>query len=374
MSEGLNTLAKGSKIQDATSATFANVVDTSEGASPFPIVSSAKNGLITASFLYGYNRDYDSWWSLRIDDDAHLIVEPGQSLATIEESNQPDEGIQIGAFDGSLWKGIKGTSNNELFVYSNLGKVGDAAIAVNTGALDNGTLRITVATDDTVATDLTDIKTAVEIIDDWDDGSDHCQVDIAAQTLTAVKVSKDANANATGNRLWVTSNVDQIGGSAVNVNGGAKDNGTQTVILATDDPAVTSLAVMDDWDSGDTCKTTKSAVGTYSPAATTGTAVAAVAAEVLASVEVLGYPNFSIWLKNAGGGGGGPLTDADIQVSFDGTEWVSLTWTTADSLTSGQTGVYSVAGNSYRYVKVLATAAAPANDTTCDCAITANTG
>lgn len=39
-----------------------------------------------------------------------------------------------------------------------------------------------------------------------------------------------------------------IGGNAVNVNGGAMDTGTQTVTLATDDPAVTSLAIIDDWD------------------------------------------------------------------------------------------------------------------------------
>ena len=34
----------------------------------------------------------------------------------------------------------------------------------------------------------------------------------------------------------------------MNVNGGNRDGGTQTVTLADDDPAVTSLGVMDDWD------------------------------------------------------------------------------------------------------------------------------
>ncbi len=40
----------------------------------------------------------------------------------------------------------------------------------------------------------------------------------------------------------------RVGGVSVNVNGGNRDGGTQTVTLADDDPAVTSLGVMDDWD------------------------------------------------------------------------------------------------------------------------------
>ena len=75
-------------------------------------------------------------------------------------------------------------------------------------------------------------------------------VDINAQTLTALKVSKDANANATANRIYVASNTDQLGGVAIAVNGGAKSTGVQTVTLATDDPAVTAVEIMDDWDDG----------------------------------------------------------------------------------------------------------------------------
>ena len=87
-----------------------------------------------------------------------------------------------------------------------------------------------------------------DLLDDVCNASNQVDINIAAQGLTAVKVSKDASANATGNRIYVTSNVDQIGGTAVNTNGGNKDGGTQTVILADDDPAVTSLAIVDDWD------------------------------------------------------------------------------------------------------------------------------
>jgi len=89
--------------------------------------------------------------------------------------------------------------------------------SLDTGAVNEMTTRTTIATDDPqygvvgaaasltggVHAQLRSIGTAVEIMDDWDDGSDHCQVDIAAQTLTAVGVSKDAAVNASDNALYV---------------------------------------------------------------------------------------------------------------------------------------------------------------------------
>jgi hypothetical protein len=48
-----------------------------------------------------------------------------------------------------------------------------------------------------------DIKTAVEIIDDWDNGADQCNIDIAAVSVTALPVSKDSNANSETNPLYV---------------------------------------------------------------------------------------------------------------------------------------------------------------------------
>lgn len=62
---------------------------------------------------------------------------------------------------------------------------------------------------------------------------------------TAYDVTLEASGVTIGN---VDSNLIEIAGTAVNANGGAIDAGTQTVVLATDDPAVTSLAIMDDWD------------------------------------------------------------------------------------------------------------------------------
>lgn len=61
------------------------------------------------------------------------------------------------------------------------------------------------------------IQTAVEIIDDWDDGSNRANVNI--QTNAPV-------------------NVAQIAGTATSVNTGNADAGTQRVVLATDQPSV----------------------------------------------------------------------------------------------------------------------------------------
>jgi len=53
------------------------------------------------------------------------------------------------------------------------------------------------------------------------------------------------------------SDVSSVAGVVTNVNGGNRDAGTQTVTLADDDPSVTSLGIMDDWDA-----TEDSAIGT----------------------------------------------------------------------------------------------------------------
>jgi len=61
-------------------------------------------------------------------------------------------------------------------------------------------------------------------------------------------ISATAAANATANRIYVNGNIDQIVGTAANVNGGNRDAGTLTVTLADDDPGVASLGIIDDWD------------------------------------------------------------------------------------------------------------------------------
>ena len=66
--------------------------------------------------------------------------------------------------------------------------------------------------------------------------------------IDAQIVGSDADINVEVTETEFDSNVTKLGGNAINVNGGAKDTGTQTTTLATDDPAVVALQIIDDWD------------------------------------------------------------------------------------------------------------------------------
>jgi hypothetical protein len=127
-------------------------------------------------------------------------------------------------------------------------------------------------------------------------------------------------------------------------------------------------------DSGnDWRKTKKEEIATYSPAKTAGTAVAGAYDIVLASVEVLSYPNFTVSFLNVEGGTGDVLDSFRLQASPDNTNWGDIAETTGLAWAAAN-GVYmfSVNNNSYRYVR--AHAACAAGDTTADCWITANKG
>lgn len=95
---------------------------------------------------------------------------------------------------------------------NNIEQLGGIAINLGSGVVATGTQRVSVATDDILTVSATDA------------------------------------ANLTGNRIWVTSDVDMIGGTAIVDNGGNRAAGVQTMTLADDDPAVASLGIMDDWD------------------------------------------------------------------------------------------------------------------------------
>lgn len=110
------------------------------------------------------------------------------------------------------------------------------------------------------------------------------------------------------------------------------------------------------------------------PNATTGTAVDDAGTDiVLASTEIINDVNFCVWVKNAGGGSGDAFNDVDVSASPDGTEWVDLGWASCDTLTTGNTCVYCVSGNAYRYIRVIASCGA-GDDTTADTFYTANKG
>jgi hypothetical protein len=91
----------------------------------------------------------------------------------------------------------------------NILQVGGHTASHNTGTVDDGTIRVTPATD------------------------------------VIQRVSKDSSANATGNRIWATVDQDMIAGVAINVGSGAAGaTGTQRTVTASDSPEVTSLALL----------------------------------------------------------------------------------------------------------------------------------
>lgn len=134
---------------------------------------------------------------------------------------------------------------------------------------------------------------------------------------------------------------------------------------------VTDVATRPGEDAGnDWRKVKKESVATYSPAKETTTDVGTAATTVLASKEVLDWPNWCVYLENDDGAD--PFTDADVQVSPDGSTWISLTWTACDALAAGSACVYCVTNAAYRYVRVQV-AAADANQVDVDAWITSNT-
>jgi hypothetical protein len=121
-------------------------------------------------------------------------------------------------------------SQNLLFLGSN-------AINLGSGAISTGTQRITIATNDS---NVVKMVNALEIMDDWD-SANTAKITIASQSLTAVKISKDANANATGNRIFVAGNIDQLNGNTIDLASGAISTGTQRVTIATDDSNIVAI-------------------------------------------------------------------------------------------------------------------------------------
>jgi len=137
---------------------------------------------------------------------------------------------------------------------------------------------------------------------------------------------------------------------------------------------VTDVATRAGEDAGnDWRKVKKEETAVYNPAVTAGTAVDDSADDVVcASTYVLNLPNWSVFVKNAGGGNGDALSDVDVQISYDGTNWSSETSTACDTLTSGNSArCYKGANESAAYVQVIATCGG-GDDTTVDCVIQGN--
>ena len=92
--------------------------------------------------------------------------------------------------------------------------------------------------------------------------------------------------------------------------------------------------------------------------------------DVLTAREVLSDVNWCVTLSNTGAN---PLTDADIYVSANNSNWITLNWAACDTLAAGVSCVYCVSANAYRWIKATASAT-NANKTTIGAYYTANKG
>jgi len=196
-------------------------------------------------------------------------------------------------------------------------------------------------------------------------GTGNGNVDIAAQTLASVKIGDGTNA--------VDMITTQANNQAFTLNGlvttsvlYASDGATLDMLQvgATGELQVTDVASRPGEDAAnDRVKVKKVATETVYPAKTTTTVDSL--EDILASTEVLGYPNLSVFVKNTGAAA---LTALNIEVSPDGTSWVTLPdapdagthmfqvgW--SDTLAASAICVYSITSNSYRYLRVQANCA-----------------
>jgi hypothetical protein len=113
-------------------------------------------------------------------------------------------------------------------------------------------------------------------------------------------------------------------------------------------------------------KTKKQEIAVWTPAKEASGNIAAAAVVVLASKEIISWPNCCLYLRNKDAAQ--VLTNAQAFTSPDnaGTcgdaNWTELTWGGCDALAAGATCVYCFSASSYRYFCASATAAAPAAD------------
>ena len=131
---------------------------------------------------------------------------------------------------------ISATNNT---VQNKLTHIGTTAVSASSGNKDDGTQRVVIADNDT---NLSAIKTAVELIDD---AVATDKIAIAGRTTIANPLTATALLVDSAGHLQVdvlSSTLNSIGGSSVSVNSGNKNDGTQRVVIATDDVNISNLS------------------------------------------------------------------------------------------------------------------------------------
>ena len=268
--------------------------------------------------------------------------------ATVAEGAVPTKGIQVMLDDGTDGQFAQCDANGYLKTTLqtavpagtneiggvNQTKVAGTAVSVNSGVLDAGTQRVAIATDDV---NLSAIKTAAEKIDDIQD----VIVAEGAAATKGVQISLDdgvdtqfAQCDASGNlnvnlQTALPAGTNEVGGvNVVKVAGAAPSTAGKIDVLVADGDdvalgtttdvavaagaegtlsaklrlvtsqiadAVTALQAIDDWDSGDQCKVTPTAMG-YVEANGDGTTADAYAAA--ATIDMRAHNQLKLLLAN----------------------------------------------------------------------------
>lgn len=116
---------------------------------------------------------------------------------------------------------------------TNLSQMGGQTLNMGEGVIATGTQRVTLATDDDGVAHLATIAGDTTSLDGKVTACNTGAVVISSGTVTTVST---------------VTNLAQLGGTAISMNEGTLDTGVQRVSLATDDDAVASLGIIDDWD------------------------------------------------------------------------------------------------------------------------------
>lgn len=103
----------------------------------------------------------------------------------------------------------------------------------------------------------------------------------------------------------------------------------------------------------------------------TNVAVAGVSVTICTSPNVAMYNNVTFTLTNTGTH---VLTACLVQQSYNGTTFdtISSSWTGCSSLAAAGQTSWSISGNSYKYIRIMATAAVAPNNTTVSCSMVGN--
>ena len=141
-----------------------------------------------------------------------------------------NSGVDIGDVDvTSVIAGVGAT---------NLGKARDSAL----GATDTGVM-VLVVRDDTLTT-LTPVDGDYVPLRVGSTGKLH----VTDANITACNTGAVVISSGTVTTVSTVTSLSQLGGQAINLGEGTISTGTQRITLATDDDAVASLGIIDDWD------------------------------------------------------------------------------------------------------------------------------